>query len=172
MGISTARIKKVLPWRSLAILKRLIDISNGFWPPILGFTILRIKHRNPKTYQDKLKYKMAYDRRNILKIWADKNKVRAYVEEKIGPKYLNDVYGIFINSENINIGIFPRNFVVKANHGSGAVIIVSEQAPMENFLPKDSRKVNWERFYTISENPRDMSQSVGFQDDLFLLTCS
>jgi hypothetical protein len=147
MGISAARIKKVLPWRSLGILKRLIDISNGFWPPILGFTILRIKYRNPKTYQDKLKYKMAYDRRNILKIWADKNKVRAYVEEKIGPKYLNDVYGVFINSEDINIGIFPRNFVVKANHGSGAVIIVSEQAPKENSLPKDSRKVNWERFY-------------------------
>lgn len=147
MSISVAQIKEVLPWRFLTILRRINDISKGFWPPILGFTILKIRHSNPKTYQDKLKYKMAYDRRPILKIWADKSKVRAYVEEKIGLEYLNDVYGVFINSENMNIDMFPRNFVVKANHGSGAVIIVSESAPKENSLPKDSRTVNWERFY-------------------------
>jgi hypothetical protein len=146
MSISVTRIAKELTWKLLPILKRLRDISKGFWPPFLALTILKIKHRNPKTYQDKLKYKMAYDRRNILQIWADKSKVRKYVEEMIGHEYLNHVYGIFINSENISIDMLPRNFVVKANHGSGAVIIVSENAPKENFLPKDPRKVNWERF--------------------------
>jgi len=147
MRISAARIKEVLPWKLLSILNRVIDVSKGFWPPILGYAILKIKYRKPKTYQDKIKYKIAYDRRSVLKIWADKSKVRSYVEEMIGLEYLNDVYGVFVNSENMNIDMFPRNFVVKASHGSGAVIIVSENAPKENSLPKDSRKVNWERFY-------------------------
>jgi hypothetical protein len=152
MSISVARITKVLPWKLLPILRRVNDISKGYWPPILGFTILKIKHRNPKTYQDKLKYKMAYDRRNILKIWADKYKVRNSVEEMIGHEYLNHVYGIFINSKNMNVDMFPRNFAVKANHGSGAVIIVSENAPKENFLQRFSENKLGAIFYSSRFN--------------------
>ena len=36
----------------------------------------------------------------------------------------------------INWESLPRNFVIKASHGSGGVVIVHDGAPKENRLPK------------------------------------
>ena len=92
---------------------------------------------------------MAHDRNPLLTLYADKSKVRKFVSEKIGEKYLSTIYFDTSEPEEIDFSNLPLEFVIKANHGSGAVIIVWDGAPIENTLNVKSR--NWEVF---SINPR------------------
>jgi hypothetical protein len=90
---------------------------------------------------------MAYDRNPLLTTFADKVAVRDYVAEKVGPEILSHKLGVFSTLESVRREDLPRNFVLKANHGSGASIICWEQAPRGTVLhvPTDSRPT-WERF--------------------------
>lgn len=100
----------------------------------------------PVTIQDKIIYKMEFDRNPAMKIFADKVAVRDFVSTNIGDKFLIDCYGIFNSLSGIDREVFPRNFVVKANHGSGAVVICWEGAPRGVRLPKDITHIYWEKF--------------------------
>ena len=44
-----------------------------------------------------------------------------------GGGILNQIYGVFLNANEINWDIFPVSFVVKCNHGSGYNIIVKDK---------------------------------------------
>ena len=107
---------------------------------------LTIKSRNPKTIEEKILYKMCKDRNPALKIYTDKIRVRNFVTEKIGDGYLTQSYGKHKSLKNLERESLPLNFVVKANHGSGALVICWEGAPRNNKLPKDLSAITWQRF--------------------------
>jgi hypothetical protein len=46
----------------------------------------------------------------------------------------------------------PRNFVIKASHGSGGVLLVHEGAPLENKFPKNYKKFGWRRLEIHPDN--------------------
>ena len=98
------------------------------------------------TIQDKIIYKMDFDRNPEMTIFADKVAVRDYVSTNIGREFLTDSYGIYNSLSGIDREAFPRNFVVKANHGSGAVVICWEGAPRGVQLPTDISHIYWEKF--------------------------
>lgn len=52
----------------------------------------------------------------------------------------------------INWESLPRNFVIKASHGSGGVVIVHDGAPKENRLPKQTKKFGWRRLEVHPDN--------------------
>lgn len=101
-------------------------------------------------FENKILYKMAWDRNPYLRIFADKFKVRKYIEKLVGPNYLVDVLGVFEKPSNINWEGLPEEFVVKVNHGSGGDIVVSNKAPSENLLPEPP--VGWARFFVQPNN--------------------
>jgi hypothetical protein len=90
---------------------------------------------------------MAFDRNPLLTTFADKVAVREYVAEKVGPHILTQLVGVFNRLESVNREQLPRNFVLKANHGSGASVICWDQAARGTKLniPADD-KPTWERF--------------------------
>jgi len=118
----------------------------GTWPLWRAKRTLRVKARHPKSFTSKVLYKMAYDRNPLLPLVADKVQVRKFVEERIGSGYLPEIYGIIDQEgiDNFNPHILPRNFVLKANHGSGAVLIVSDREERKS-LKMDLRKITWDR---------------------------
>jgi hypothetical protein len=82
----------------------------------------------PKTFNQKIFYKMMYDRRPLLAVFADKLQAREYVRRRIGPEVLVDLLAVASRPENLQFDQLPAQFVLKTNHGSGYVRVVENQA--------------------------------------------
>jgi len=87
---------------------------------------------------------------------VDKYEVRSFVEQKIGKKYLNEMYDVYTNVEAIDFSSLPNQFVLKGTHGSGYNIIVKNKllinlnkvkTELNSFLNKNYYKVNRELIY-------------------------
>ncbi|MCC3862734.1 glycosyl transferase [Terrisporobacter petrolearius] len=83
--------------------------------------------RNPQRYTEKLQLKMIGNQMIKYTDFVDKYKVRGYIEEKIGEKYLINLVGVYDNVEEIDFNSLPNQFVLKTNHGSGYFIICKEK---------------------------------------------
>jgi hypothetical protein len=132
----------------LFLVKKVIQ---GKSPARLAVKLLEIRSRSPQTFNEKILYKMAHDRRDLLTLVADKLTVRDYVRSKIGDKYLTEVLGVYKQSSEVNIERLPKNFVLKPNHASGAALIVAEFVPTARKLDYTSKQI-FKKYYVNSEN--------------------
>src|ERR1700757_3523725 len=74
----------------------------------------------PATFNEKILYRMVFDRRPLLTTFADKIAVREYVRQKLDTtRHLSTIYRIFEKADDLYGFRFPPRFVLKANHGSG-----------------------------------------------------
>lgn len=93
--------------------------------------------RNPRTFREKVRYKMLRDRRALVVTFADKAAVRDYVTKLIGAPYLPRAYAIVEDPADLLGVALPDAYVVKPTHGSGAAIVVSDHAPPDARLPSE-----------------------------------
>ena len=113
------RVKKALPsW--LLLLRRYRKV-HGVFPNLL----------RPGTLNEKILYRMLFDRRDILCRLADKAAVRPYVEARLGPGALPKLYWCGRRPGEIPFEALPDRFVVKPTHGSGWVRIVRDKAALD-----------------------------------------
>jgi hypothetical protein len=84
--------------------------------------------KNPTTFNEKVTYKILYDRRPILTRLADKLQAREYVAERIGRDYLTELYQVCQSPREIDWQKLPRRFVIKMNHGSRMNIFVADKS--------------------------------------------
>jgi hypothetical protein len=87
------------------------------------------------TFNEKVRYKMLRDRRMLLVTFTDKVAVRDYVAAVVGERYLPRSYGVLSDPAELWTLELPKSFVVKPTHGSGAVVAVHPDAPMDATLP-------------------------------------
>lgn len=73
----------------------------------------------PVTFNEKLQWLKINDHKEEYTFLVDKYKVREYVKEKIGEKYLIPLLGSWYSPEKINFNELPNRFVLKCNHNSG-----------------------------------------------------
>ena len=99
---------------------------------------LNLKH--PKTYNEKLQWIKLYDRKPEYVLYADKFRVRDYIRETIGEKYLVPLIGMYKSVEEIPWEKLPDRFVLKCNHASGTNIICQSKAVLDIELAK--KKLN------------------------------
>jgi hypothetical protein len=85
--------------------------------------------RRPETFAQKLTWKLAKDRRPLLTTFADKVAVRDYVADAVGPEVLTELYAVVSDPRSLDPARLPAEFVVKPNHASGLVWIVSDRVP-------------------------------------------
>lgn len=97
--------------------------------------------RNPRTFRDKVRYKMLRDHRPLVVTFADKAAVRGYVADVVGDRYLPRVYAILDDPAGLCDVDLPAAYVVKPTHGSGAAIVVSDGASPAAQLPTEPG--NW-----------------------------
>lgn len=86
---------------------------------------------NPKSYNEKLNWEKLHIHDERKTILADKYLVREWIAETIGNKYLNTLYGVWDNADDIDFGKLPESFVLKCNHGSGCNIIVKNKQELD-----------------------------------------
>ncbi|MEF2978980.1 ATP-grasp fold amidoligase family protein [Subtercola sp. YIM 133946] len=88
-----------------------------------------LRTRNPRTFTEKVRYKMLRDHRDLLVTFADKAAVRDYVTAAVGDHHLPRCIAVLDDAEGLRTVDLPESFVVKPTHGSGAVVVVSPDAP-------------------------------------------
>ncbi|MBY0158836.1 glycosyl transferase [Cytobacillus oceanisediminis] len=86
---------------------------------------------SPTKYNDKLQWlKLNWIDRDATKC-ADKYEVREFVKERIGEKYLNELYDVYHSIDDIDIDKLPNSFVLKGTHGSGYNIVCKDKTTMD-----------------------------------------
>jgi hypothetical protein len=93
--------------------------------------------RTPRTFREKVRYKMLRDHRDLVVTFADKAAVRDHVAAAVGPQCLPRVYGIVGDPAALAELELPEEYVVKPTHGSGAAVVVSRRAPADARLPTE-----------------------------------
>lgn len=86
---------------------------------------LNLKH--PSTYNEKINWQKLYDKDERKIRLADKYLVREWVADKIGEKYLTQLYGAWDDAKDIEFSLLPESYVFKLNHGAGWNIIVNDE---------------------------------------------
>jgi hypothetical protein len=102
---------------------------------------------------------MATDRRPILPVLADKVRVREYVKDRVGSEVLTHLYAVADSPERVRNFDFPREFVLKASHACGGVVLVAECFPPERQLPEPP--AGWPRGLTIHPDALDWTRLTG-----------
>lgn len=91
----------------------------------------KINFKNPKTFSENICVRKVMQDEFYLWKYTDKYKVREYVQETIGKKYLNNVLGIYSSFSEIDFDQLPNRFVLKATHGSGYNVLVKDKEHLE-----------------------------------------
>jgi hypothetical protein len=104
----------------------------------------------PTTFNERVRHRMATDRRMILATFADKVAVRQYVSAKVGEHVLTQVYAVTDAPQTLVPSDLPREFVLKASHGSGGMVFVGDHAPRGTPLPQPP--VGWEWLHVHPDN--------------------
>ena len=90
--------------------------------------------QNPQTFTEKIQWLKLNWRPDILTRCSDKYEVRKFVEERVGPEILKELYGVYDRAEDIDIKQLPDAFVLKVNHGCG-----------QNIFCKNKSNFDWKR---------------------------
>lgn len=94
-----------------------------------------LRTARPVTFTEKVRYKMLRDHRQLLVTFADKAAVRDYVAARVGADYLPQAYAVLADPADL-VGLdLPVRYVVKPTHGSGTVVVVSPEGPVDARLP-------------------------------------
>jgi hypothetical protein len=82
----------------------------------------------PRGFNEKILVKIIRDRRAFLTLFSDKLRVREYVRRVAPSLALPQVYWWTESADSIPFELLPPAFVLKANHGSGWVRVIEDQA--------------------------------------------
>lgn len=114
--------------------------------------------RNPQNFSEKIQWLKIYGGLEKYSQYVDKYKVRNFVSQKAGKKYLVPLLGVWEKFEEIDFGQLPKQFVLKATHGSSY-----------NFICKDKSSLNLKKLQEITrrwlrENFYQKTREVQYRD--------
>lgn len=111
-----------------------------------------LNKQKPEYFGEKIQWLKLYGNLEKYNDYVDKYKVREFVKNTIGEKYLIPLLGVYDKIEEIDYGILPNQFVLKLNHGSGYNIIVKEKNK-ENITNINKKLNKWikEDYYKIKK---------------------
>jgi TupA-like ATPgrasp len=78
----------------------------------------------PRTLNEKIRWRMRYDRRPLLTLTTDKYRVTEYLSGKGYGDLLKNLYFVTDNPNDIPFDDLPERYVIKSNHSSGDIIII------------------------------------------------
>lgn len=103
---------------------------------------------NPQTFTEKIQKMKLEDHNPIYQVVADKYAVRKYVADRIGEEYLTKLYGVYQSEQEIPFEELPKQFVLKATHDSGGLVIVHDKNELNlKKVKKKLRKCLKRNFY-------------------------
>lgn len=114
--------------------------------------------KSPITFGEKIQWIKINGKLNKYGELVCKYKVREYVTNKIGDKYLIKLLGVYDNVDEINFEELPKKFVLKASHGSGYNIIVKDKSKIDIQKTKETLNL-W-----LSKNYYDTSFEAQYKN--------
>ena len=87
--------------------------------------------RHPKGFNQQIQWLKLNYRNPLMVVCADKYRVREYITHKLGNGYLNDLYGVYKSADEVAFDSLPNQFVLKANHGSGQIIVCTDKSKLD-----------------------------------------
>jgi len=128
--------KSILPPTTRARLKQWRLAERIYDWAVINRTFRRVYGRRPNlrrpvTYNEKIAYKMLFDRRPVLTKIADKVKARDYVADRVGAHFLSTLYQVCDSVEGIDWQCLPQGFAIKMNHGSKMNILVYDKSTLD-----------------------------------------
>lgn len=95
----------------------------------------KINLNTPVLLNEKLQWLKLYNRKSEYFQYADKYRVRQYISDVIGEKYLIPSIGKWDRVEDIDVNSLPEKFVLKCNHNSSDGMVIC----------KDKSALDWEK---------------------------
>lgn len=86
---------------------------------------------NPKNLIEKINWLQLFTDTSLWTLCADKYRVREYIKSKGCDSCLNDLYGMWKDVDSVDFNLLPTQFVLKANHGCGEVMIVRDKSKLD-----------------------------------------
>lgn len=115
--------------------------------------ILNLK--NPTYFGEKIQWLKLYGHLDELSDYVDKYKVRDFVKNTVGEKYLNKLYGVYNKAEDVDFDSLPNQFVLKCTNGSGAVLICKDKEKLDRKQAcKEMRKWLADDFSKMKKEPQ------------------
>ena len=102
--------------------------------------------RTPVTFAERVRYRMAHDRRPLLRTLTDKVAARDHIAAIVGPGMTAPLLAVADHPSELDRSALPREHVLKVAHGSGGSIMVTEDAPRGTVLPDPAALRTWRRF--------------------------
>lgn len=111
---------------------------------------------HPRTYNEKLAWRILHDRNPLLPLTTDKVAVRDYVADRVGSDVLIPVLGVHDDVDELAWDALPGQFVVKASHGCEMIEVVTDKgsadrgrvlAAARSWLGRDYYESSHERVY-------------------------
>ncbi len=146
MGATARTVRRLTPESWIAA-SRPIRARVRASRPAAAFWTARMRAkwavRRPATFNEKIEYKLAWDRNPLLRTFADKVAVRAHVADVVGAHLLAEVYAVVDDPGALDLDALPSRHVVKPSHASGAVIVVHDHADPALRLPEVPTDQGW-----------------------------
>ncbi|AOP43230.1 ATP-grasp fold amidoligase family protein [Edwardsiella piscicida] len=81
----------------------------------------------PQTFNEKIIFRMLFDRNQRFTELADKVNARKFIAQQIGEKYVVPTLGIYPSFDQIDLDALPQQFVIKCSHDSASAIICTDK---------------------------------------------
>ncbi|MBR3909087.1 MAG: glycosyl transferase [Clostridia bacterium] len=124
--------KKIFKNREFRL--KLINLTSLLPAKFYIKTIYRIKNgkkldlKKPKTFCEKMNWLKLNEIHPEYTQLVDKIGVRNYIKEHLGEEYLFPIYGTWEHFSDINFDELPEKFVLKCNHDSGSVKVITDKS--------------------------------------------
>ncbi len=92
--------------------------------------------RRPRTFTEKVRYKMLRDHRRLMVTFSDKVAARDHVASLVGEGVLPELLHLVEDPRGLADAVLPTAYVLKPSHGSGVAVIVSPLADPGSRLPE------------------------------------
>ena len=93
--------------------------------------------QKPRTFNEKVAVRKLIEEMPSAPVLSDKIAVRHHVANAVGDKYLNEVFQIADQADEIDFDQLPDQFVAKVNHGSHMNAIVSDKSQVNREAIRD-----------------------------------
>lgn len=126
--------------------KHLVEVVNDYSLRELG---VLPDLTNPKGYNDKVNWLKIHDQMAEHVVCCDKLLARSYVADRIDVSCLLDVYQIARSVDGMAFDTLPESFVLKTNHDSGSVYVVTDTGTRRHAAKRIRRSIK--RTYGVAK---------------------
>lgn len=110
----------------------------------------RLNLKKPKSFNEKLQWLKLHDRNPLYHMMVDKYESKEYVAQLIGSNHVVPTYGVWDCFTDIDFSRLPNQFVLKATHDSGGVVICRNKDSFDVEKAREKLNTSLKRNYYLN----------------------